>query len=105
MPRDWHASATFDAASGIATAGGYVGDGLSTTNLAGRTLTDLILQRDTLISRLPWANHRSPLWEPEPLRFIGANLGTTAMAIADAEERLTGRASLAAKLMAPLTGH
>jgi glycine/D-amino acid oxidase-like deaminating enzyme len=105
VPRDWHASATFDAASGIATAGGYVGDGLSTTNLAGRTLTDLILQRDTAISRLPWVNHRSPLWEPEPLRFIGANLGTTAMNLADAEERVTGRASIAARLMAPLTGH
>ena len=105
VPRDWHASAAFDAASGIATAGGYVGDGLSTTNLAGRTLTDLILKRDTAISRLPWVNHHSPLWESEPLRFIGANLGTTAMAIADAEERLTGRASLAARLMAPLTGH
>ncbi len=105
VPRDWHASATFDPATGIATAGGYVGDGLSTTNLAGRTLTDLILQRDTAISRLPWVNHRSPLWEPEPLRFIGANLGTTAMNIADAEERVTGRASIAARLMAPLTGH
>ena len=105
VPRDWHASTAFDAATGIATAGGYVGDGLSTTNLAGRTLTDLILHRDTKISRLPWVNHRSPLWEPEPLRFIGANLGTTAMTIADAEERLTGRASLAARLMAPLTGH
>lgn len=105
VPRDWHASATFDAATGIATAGGYVGDGLSTTNLAGRTLTDLILQRDTVISRLPWVNHRSPLWEPEPLRFIGANLGTTAMNIADAEERVTGHASIAARLMAPLTGH
>ena len=105
VPRDRHASATFDAASGIATAGGYVGDGLSTTNLAGRTLTDLILQRDTAISRLPWVNHRSPLWEPEPLRFTGANLGTIAMNLADVEERVTGRASIAARLMAPLTGH
>jgi glycine/D-amino acid oxidase-like deaminating enzyme len=105
VPRDWHASVCFDPASGIAMAGGYVGDGLSTTNLAGRTLADLILQRDTPISRLPWVNHSSPLWEPEPLRFIGANLGTAAMGIADAEERLTGRASVAARLMAPLTGH
>lgn len=105
VPRDWHASAIFDPTTGIAMAGGYVGDGLSTTNLAGRTLTDLILRRDTPISRLPWVDHRSPRWEPEPLRFIGANLGTTAMNIADAEERLTGRASIAARLMAPLTGH
>jgi glycine/D-amino acid oxidase-like deaminating enzyme len=105
VPRDWHASASFDPPTGIAHAGGYVGDGLSTTNLAGRTLTDLILRRDTALAALPWANHRSPRWEPEPLRFIGANLGTTAMGIADAEERVTGRASIAARLMAPLTGH
>ncbi|MET4704330.1 FAD-binding oxidoreductase [Frigoribacterium sp. UYMn621] len=105
VPRDWHAGASFDPSTGIATAGGYVGDGLSTTNLAGRTLADLIQKRDTPISRLPWVNHHSPQWEPEPLRFIGANLGTTAMNIADAEERMTGRASLAARLMAPLTGH
>jgi glycine/D-amino acid oxidase-like deaminating enzyme len=105
VPRDWRASATFDSDTGIATAGGYVGDGLSTTNLAGRTLTDLILRRDTAISRLPWVNHRSPRWEPEPLRFIGANLGMSAMSIADSEERMTGRPSIAARLMAPLTGH
>ena len=105
VPRDWHASASFDLSTGIATAGGYVGDGLSTTNLAGRTLCDLILRRETALSRLPWVNHRSPQWEPEPLRFIGANLGTTVMAVADAEERVTGRASIAARLMGPLTGH
>jgi glycine/D-amino acid oxidase-like deaminating enzyme len=105
VPRDWHASASFDPATGIASAGGYVGDGLSTTNLAGRTLTDLILGRDTELSRLPWVNHRSPNWEPEPLRFIGANLGTAAMAIADAEERMTGKRSVAARVMAPLVGH
>ena len=105
VPRDWHASVTLDRATGLATAGGYVGDGLSTTNLAGRALTDLILRRNTPLTRLPWTNHRSALWEREPLRFVGANLGTTAMEIADAEERLTGRRSIAARLMGPLTGH
>ncbi len=105
MPRDWHATARYDPATGIATAGGYVGDGLSTTNLAGRTLTDLILGRESELTALPWVNHRSPNWEPEPLRFLGANLGTTAMGIADGEERRFGRPSVVAKLMAPLTGH
>jgi hypothetical protein len=38
VPRDWHATASYDRTTGIATAGGYVDDGLSTTNLAGRTL-------------------------------------------------------------------
>ena len=49
------------------------------------------------LTRLPWANHRSPLWEPEPLRYVGANLGMLGMTVADAEERLTGgrRSSLA----------
>ncbi|MGV8881255.1 MAG: NAD(P)/FAD-dependent oxidoreductase [Rhodoglobus sp.] len=105
VARDWHASAHYDKATGIATAGGYVGDGLSTTNLAGRTLADLITEPTSDLVTLPWVNHRSPNWEPEPLRFIGANAGLVAMSIADQEERATGRASLAARLMGPLTGH
>ncbi|MGV8884105.1 MAG: NAD(P)/FAD-dependent oxidoreductase [Microbacteriaceae bacterium] len=105
VPRDWHASATFDPASGIAYAGGYVGDGLSTTNLAGRTLADLITATESDLTRLPWAGHQSPSWEPEPLRFIGANLGLIAMTIADAEERVTRKPSIAARIMAPLVGH
>jgi glycine/D-amino acid oxidase-like deaminating enzyme len=105
VPRDWHASVSLDRATGIATAGGYVGDGLSTTNLAGRTLADLITGADSELVRLPWVGHASPDWEREPLRFAGANLGLAAMTVADAEERLTGRPSVAARLMAPLTGH
>lgn len=105
VPRDWHASASFDPVTRIATAGGYVGDGLSTTNLAGRTLADLITDTDSDLTRLPWVNHRSPGWEPEPFRFLGANAGLAAMTLADAEERVTGRPSIAARLMAPLVGH
>jgi glycine/D-amino acid oxidase-like deaminating enzyme len=105
VPRDWHATASYDTTSGIARAGGYVGDGLSTTNLAGRTLADLITGTDSELVRLPWVNHASPDWEPEPLRFIGANAGLAAMAVADAEERITHRPSLAARAMGPLTGH
>lgn len=105
VARDWHASASYDPSSGLASAGGYVGDGLSTTNLAGRTLADLITGADTALVALPWVNHRSPSWEPEPWRFLGANAGLTAMTVADAEEKVTGRASIAARLMGPLTGH
>ena len=104
VPRDWHASVTFDVASGIATAGGYVGDGLSTTNLAGRTIADLVTGTDSELTGLPWVNHRSRDWEPEPLRFAGANLGLVAMELADLEERVTRRPSLAARLMSPLVG-
>jgi glycine/D-amino acid oxidase-like deaminating enzyme len=105
VPRDWHASVTYDPATRIGRAGGYVGDGLSTTNLAGRTLADLMTGADTELTRLPWVGHRSPDWEPEPLRFLGANAGLLAMAAADAEERLTRRRSVIATVMGPLVGH
>ena len=105
VPRDWYATASFEPGTGMAWAGGYVGDGLSTTNLAGRTLADLITGTPSDFVTLPWVGHRSPSWEPEPLRFVASNLGLLAMEIADAEERVTRRPSIAARIMAPLVGH
>ncbi|MEY2849642.1 MAG: hypothetical protein RI885_2309 [Actinomycetota bacterium] len=105
VPRDWHASVRYDRRSGIGSAGGYVGDGLSTTNLAGRTLADLLTGEQTDLTALPWVDHRSPRWEPEPLRFLGSNLGLAAMATADLEERMTHRPSIVARAMGPLVGH
>ena len=104
IPRDWVASVGLDRGTGLAWAGGYVGDGVGTTNLAGRTLRDLVLGRDTELTRLPWVGHRSRRWEPEPLRWLGVNTGLRAMTLADTEERLTGRPSLLARALAPLVG-
>ena len=75
VPRDFTASVAFDPATGLARAGGYVGDGVSTTNLAGRTLADLLTGADTALTKLPWVDHRSRRWEPEPLRWAGVNAG------------------------------
>ncbi|WP_440710536.1 NAD(P)/FAD-dependent oxidoreductase [Herbiconiux sp. YIM B11900] len=105
VPRDWHASVGFNPRTRLGFAGGYVGDGLSTTNLAGRTLADLITGRESDLTALPWVNHLSPKWEREPLRFLGANLGLVGTTAADLEESVTGRRSLAARLLGPLTGH
>lgn len=104
IPRDWCASVGLDRASGLAWAGGYVGDGVSTTNLAGRTLRDLVLGRDTDLTALPWVGHRSRRWEPEPLRWLGVNAGLRAMTLADVEEQRTGRPSRIARAMQPLVG-
>ncbi len=93
VPRDWHCSVTFDRATGLATAGGYVGDGVSTTNLAGRTLADLITGSSSDLVALPWVGHRSRRWEPEPLRWAGVNLGRRAAAMADRAEARTDRPS------------
>jgi hypothetical protein len=51
---------------------------------------------------LPWAGHRSPDWEPEPLRWLGINAGLRAMTVADAEEALTPRPSVIARAVEPL---
>jgi glycine/D-amino acid oxidase-like deaminating enzyme len=104
IARDWVASVGFDPITGIGWAGGYVGDGVGTTNLAGRTLADLVNRRDTDLTRLPWVGHRSRRWEPEPLRWLGVNAGLRAMGLADHEESLTRRPSLVAKAMSPLIG-
>ena len=103
--RDWHPSVNFDRRTGVGSAGGYVGDGVSTANLAGRTLADLICGRDTELTRLPWVNHRSPLWEPEPLRWLGVNSGLVAMGQADRTEAKTGNPSRLAGVVARLTGY
>ncbi len=99
IPRDWHPSVTFDEKSGLATAGGYVGYGVGASNLAGRTIADLICRRDSELVRMPWVGHRSPLWEPEPLRYIGVNLGIVAMRSGDRVEERTGRPARRADLV------
>ena len=96
IARDWCASVGLDRATGVGWAGGYVGDGLSTTNLAGRTLADLITGTDSELVRLPWVGHHSPAWEPEPLRWLGVNAGLRVMTWADRAETRTGRSSRAA---------
>ena len=91
IPRDWSASVGLDQATGLAWAGGYVGDGVALSNLAGRTLADLIAGHDSQLTRLPWVQHRSRSWEPEPLRWLGVNLGLRLAANIDASEQRSGR--------------
>jgi glycine/D-amino acid oxidase-like deaminating enzyme len=67
-----------DHASGIALSGGYGGEGVGASNLGGRTLADLILERDTELVHQPWVMPQGGLdslkaWEPEPCRWLGYN--------------------------------
>ena len=91
IPRDWHPSVGLDRATGIAWAGGYVGDGVATSNLCGRILADLLLERQTDLAHLPLVGHCSPLWEPEPLRWLGVHASMGLLAAADRREARTGR--------------
>lgn len=105
VPRDFHANVRFDRRTGLATAGGYVGDGLATTNLAGRTLADLIAGHDSDLIRLPWVGHRPRKWEPEPLRWIGVNGVRLAAEVADRADRRAGGPSRIGRLVDAVLRH
>jgi len=77
---------------------------VATTNLAGRTLADLVLGTGSDITRLPWVGHQSPSWEAEPLRWLGANAGLQAMSWADRQEARTGHPSRLAQFAGRFLG-
>lgn len=99
VPRDWHPTVV-PRRDGVVFAGGYVGDGVAASNLAGRTIGDLVTGRRTALTGLPWVGHVPPRWEPEPLRAVGVNAVVASLGIADLEERLTGRPSRVARVAA-----
>ncbi|MFG2604110.1 NAD(P)/FAD-dependent oxidoreductase [Streptomyces sp. NPDC048514] len=93
VPRDWCATVMLDRSTGLGWAGGYVGSGVATTNLAARTLRDLVQQDSgqggrTELTDLPWVNHRVRRWEPEPLRWLGVQGMYATYRAADRRERL-----------------
>ncbi|SMH29661.1 Glycine/D-amino acid oxidase [Rathayibacter oskolensis] len=97
VPRDWHATVGLDRATGLGWAGGFVGTGVTATNLAGRTLRDLVLgelgrEGRTPLTGLPWVDHRVRRWEPEPLRWLAVTTLYGAYGLADAAEA-RGRAT------------
>ena len=105
IPRDWCPSITYNAATGLATAGGYIGDGIATANLAGRILADILTGEKSDLTLLPIVGHISPTWEPEPLRWVGVNAGSALFAAADLTERITKRPSRMAKTFWSILGH
>ena len=104
VARDWMPSVGLDRDSGVAWAGGYVGDGVACAALAGRTLADLVLDRRSDLTTLPWVGHRWRAWEPEPLRWLGIRGMAAVMASADRVEARTGRPARRAELAGRLIG-
>ena len=105
MPRDWHPTTAFDPATGIATARGYIGHGVSTTNLAGRVLTDLITGTPSALTELPLVNHRSRDWEIEPFRWLGVRYAQWSVGRLDEQAQRTGRAPTGRTLAERLAAH
>jgi glycine/D-amino acid oxidase-like deaminating enzyme len=101
VPRDWCCSVHYDRARGFGWAGGYTGHGVVTSNLLGRTLADLVLERDTNLVSLPWVGHESPRWEPEPLRFLASRAIVGTLGSADRYEDARDRPARRTRLVRP----
>ncbi|MDA8397451.1 MAG: FAD-dependent oxidoreductase [Actinomycetota bacterium] len=86
VPRDFFSSVAFDRGTGMGYAGGYVGDGVTTTNLAGRILADLIRGVRSDVTDLCIVGHPRKPWEPEPFRYLGINAGLRMAGAVDAAE-------------------
>ena len=104
VSRDWTPFVRYDRASGIGEAGGYVGEGVAPSNLAGRTLAELIVGAETERTDLPWVGHQSRSWEPEPFRWLGIRGSRRIMAGADAAEDQGRQAKTAIRLSSWLRG-
>ena len=106
VPRDWCATAGMDRETGIGWAGGYVGLGVSTSNFSGQTLADLVLDKQTERTDLPWVNRRPRKWEVEPFRWLGVHGMYWLYHMADRNEMASGgkRTSRLAKWANQLTG-
>lgn len=91
VARDWRPSVGFDRSTGLAWAGGYVGEGVAAANLAGRTIADLVIRPDSPLVALPWVQHRSRQWEPEPLRWAAINGARRLAGWIDEQEATGGR--------------
>ncbi|MFQ6573323.1 NAD(P)/FAD-dependent oxidoreductase [Pseudomonas sp. UM16] len=78
MARRFQPHMLCDRKQGIALAGGYGGEGVGASNLGGRTVAELILERRSELTTQPWVHADSTLsslkgWEPEPCRWLGYN--------------------------------
>ncbi|HWJ49641.1 MAG TPA: FAD-dependent oxidoreductase, partial [Solirubrobacteraceae bacterium] len=104
VPRDWCVSVDADPRTGLAWAGGYVGEGVAAANLAGRTLRDLILDERTSLTELPWVGRAPSAWEPEPLRWPAIHGVYSLYRAADRIERRTGRPSRLGSLVDAVSG-
>jgi glycine/D-amino acid oxidase-like deaminating enzyme len=106
VPRDWCATVSLDRSAGLGWAGGYTGHGVAASNLAGRTLADLVLGQQTPRTELPWVQHHARRWEPEPARWLGVRGLYAAFRLADRMEAGgSARTSLLARAAGAIAGN
>jgi hypothetical protein len=87
VPRDSRPRVGIDRERGFAWIGGYVGEGVAASNLAGRTLAERLAGERTERTELSLVAPFARNWEPEPLRWLAVRGVLAAVAAAD---RATG---------------
>ena len=112
VSRAWQPHVIYDRTTGIATAGGYVGEGVGASFLFGQTLADLLTNTPSERTQMPWVTCREiaalKKWEPEPIPRWGFN---ALMSTFRVEEWLASRyggslaSALVTKLCDRLTPH
>lgn len=102
ITRNWEPYVQFDRNSGFGRLGGYAGDGVTMSYLAGKILAHLVSGKESDLTQLHFVNKKIRKWEPEPLRYIAVNSLVKLSGIADKEEARTGRPSVVSKIIAPL---
>lgn len=106
LPRDRTPAVIVDYDTGLASAGGYSGDGVVLSYVSANALADLITDpdADTAVTRLPIVGRSSRPWPVEPLRWVGINAGLHLATWADHHERRRGTESRAGRLLSKLLG-
>lgn len=104
VARDRSPFVRLDRTSGLAAAGGYVGDGVVMSFVAGRALAHLIVDEPDPAEGLPFVGHRARDWEPEPIRWLGITAAMRAAELADRHEARRGTPSRASGALERLIG-
>ncbi|HSJ28921.1 MAG TPA: FAD-dependent oxidoreductase, partial [Acidimicrobiia bacterium] len=98
VPRNWTPFVGPDR-TGVYRAGGYVGEGVAASNLAGRCLAHLIAGTGDELTTLPWVRRPSRRWPVEPMRWLGITAGTWLFDLADRREVRTDAPAREAQLV------
>lgn len=88
VSRSLRPSVNFDRDQRVGWAGGYFGNGVGASHLAGRTMAELVSGENTERTETPWVNPADAdrRWEPEPLRWLGVKSRARLMHWADRAE-------------------
>jgi len=102
VSRSLKPSVNFDPGRRFGWAGGFFGNGVGATHLAGQTMAELVTGNETERTHTPWVNPAMGLrkWEPEPIRWLGIKSRAKLMQMADwAEYRGSRFAPLISKTL------